>query len=253
MRRPLGYALFFGVLYLAFLVATVPATLVHGWIAARAALPVGLSGIDGTLWRGRAVSARIGPATVDGPAWTFRPGALFLGRLEFDVDAGVAGGTLRARAGWPLFGAPYARDARLNAPLNDLVMLVGEPDMGLRGRLDADIARLRLRDAPVPALEGTVSVSDAGIGPPLDLALGGLAIDLTTDDEGSVVGALRDTGGTLRAQGTVLVQQNGAWRLQAELAAREGQDDLARALAMIARPGPNGAVTVERTGILRLP
>lgn len=253
MRRPLGLALFFGALYLMFLIATMPAALVHGWAVARGWIPATLVGIDGTVWRGRAASARIGPAALEAVAWTFRPSALMLGRLEFDLTARVAGGTLEGRAGRPLVGAPYARDVRLSAPLNELVMLAGEPDMGLAGRLDADIARLRLRTAPVPAIDGRITVDGAGIGPPLDLGLGGFVLEVDTNEEGLIEGTLQDTGGPLRAAGSVVLQENGAWRLKAELAARDGHEDLAQALAMLGRPGANGAVTLERSGILRLP
>ena len=99
--------------YVAFLVATIPASMV----AARAAGAVPgleLSESSGTLWNG-AARARLatagGQVTLDSLHWHFLPAHLASGRLAFDVDASGPGVDAHAAIGRSV-GAWELRDGR---------------------------------------------------------------------------------------------------------------------------------------------
>lgn len=254
MNVRLRYALFFLGAYLLFLAASLPAAQLYQWSAQSGALPVQLYQLSGTLWRGRAATMRMDGLSLDGPAWTFRPAALLLGRVEFGLDATLGSGTLETVAGRTLGGAAYAHELRLAAPIRELAAITGEPDMGLTGRLSAQIDRLRVDGGLLRQLDGRLDVSGAGMGPPLNVALGGFTVAFETDREnGAFNGTLKDTGGPLQAEGTITLQPDGVYVLNARLAAREpGGNGLAQALSMLGRPGPDGRIAVTQSGRIPL-
>jgi len=86
--------------YVAFLVATIPASVVAARLGAVAAGRVMLAEESGTLWRGAArarVIGRGGPVFVDRLEWRFRPARLASGRLAFDITAAAQGFDVRVQ------------------------------------------------------------------------------------------------------------------------------------------------------------
>lgn len=254
MNVRLRYALFFLGAYLLFLLLTLPAAQLYQWAAQRGALPVDVYQLSGTLWRGRATAMRMDGLSLDGPSWTFRPSALLLGRVEFGLNAALGNGTVETVAGRALGGAMYARDLRLSAPLREIAALTGEPDMGLTGRATAQIDELRVEDGMLRRLDGRVDVAGTGLGPPANVVLGGFTVVFETDAENGVFnGTLQDAGGPLQASGTITLQPDGSYALNARVGAREsGDNNLRQALNMLGRPGADGRVPVTANGRIPL-
>lgn len=250
----LRYGLFFLIVYLVFLIATLPAAQIYRWSGGGGS-GVQLYGIEGTLWRGRAQALRIGTLSLDEPAWTFRPWVLLLGRTEFRVSAGLGGGSVQSIAGRSLRGALYARDLQLSAvPVNTLATLGGAPDMGLTGRINAGIDSLRVGGGELRELDGKVEANALGLGPPVDIALGGLTLQLETDRrENRIRGILQDNGGPLQAEGSLTLQPAGEYQFVGRISARgAAAGNLAQALNMLGRPGPDGRIAINRSGRLPL-
>ncbi len=254
MKKRIHYALFFLGAYLLFLIATLPAAQVYRWAQGDAAAPVELYRISGTPWRGAAGVMRAGALTLEQTSWRWRPSALLLGRVEYELNATLGGGTLQTIAGRTPGGALYARELRLDAPLGQLAALGGVPDSGLDGRLNAHIERLRVDDGRLHELEGNAELSNARVGAPLDVALGSFTLALSADAaSGAVNGVLRDGGGPLRAEGTATLQPNGNYTFNARLGARDNADaTLSQTLAMLGRPAADGRVTVNHSGHIPL-
>lgn len=251
------YGLFFLGAYLVFLIGSVPAAQVYQWATAGTPpgepYPVELYQASGTLWSGRAAAMRIGAVSLERPAWSFRPAALLLGRIEFNLAAALGNGTVDTVAGRTLGGGLYARDMRLSAPLREVASLAGEPDMGLTGRLNAAFDRLLVREGLIRDAGGRIDVDGAGLGPPLNVQLGGFSVLLETDGEGITRGTLQDTGGALQATGTLTLQPSGEYQLNASLAARERGGSLAQALDMIGTPDREGRVAIAYSGRIEVP
>lgn len=254
MKQRIWYALFFLGAYLLFLGATLPAAQVYRWTQ-NAMAPVELYHISGTPWRGQAGTLRAGALTLEQASWRWRPTALLLGRVEFELNAALGGkGSLRTIAGRTPGGALYARELQLSAPLDQLATLGGLPDSGLGGRLHAQIERLRVDGGRFHELDGKLDITDARVGAPLDVALGGFTLALSADAaSGTVNGVLSDSGGPLRAEGTAALQANGNYTFNARLGARNSTDTtLSQALAMLGRPAADGRVTVNHNGHIPL-
>lgn len=239
--------------WLFFMLMLFPAGHAYQWIGARVSLPVDLYQIDGSLWSGSARTAVIAGKPVGQLHWRFRPHALLLGRLEFRIDMQRDNGRFEGLAGRALNGSMYLRDARVDITLNEAALLAGYGDLGLAGRLDASIRQVRLGRDGLTGAEGLIEVAGAGIGPPLNVQLGGYAMEITSGED-AIHGALRDSGGPLQTEGTLLVNPDGSFRFTAGFSPRgSGSEELMRALRMIGTPGAGGKVTVSQQGRIVLP
>ena len=93
--------------YVAFLVATIPASVVAARLGDVAAGRITLTEESGTLWRGVARARVIGhggPVFVDRLGWRFRPARLAAGRLAFDITAAAQGFDVRVQVARALTG-----------------------------------------------------------------------------------------------------------------------------------------------------
>lgn len=254
MKTGLTYAGFLLCFWLVFVVVTLPAGHAWHWLQARAALPLELYQLDGSVWRGRAATAVTNDIRLGRVEWTVRPAALLRARIELDITVIRDEGRLETVAGILRDGTLYLRDASLGMPLDEIARLAGEPDMGLSGLLSADLQRVELGAAGLTRAEGIVTVRNAGLGAPMDIALGGFTLALTTDDD-RINGVINDTGdGPLESAGTLALQPDGRWRIDLRLVARDaGDTELRQALALIGRPGAGGRVTVVLEGRVDIP
>lgn len=254
MKIRAGYAALLIGAYLVFVIAQLPAARVVHWLqSSGGALPVALHQIDGSVWRGSAQNMIGAGQSLGRVVWTFRPQALPLGRIEFALDITRDDGRISANAGRSLDGALYLRDARLALPLNDLAMLAGQPDMGLAGRVSADIRRAAFGTAEIIAIEGRIDIAGAGIGAPVNVTLGDFTLDIKTTDD-VIRGTLKDKEGPLRTDGVIVMNPDGSYRLNASLSARDpANTELTQALRMIGTPGAGGTVTVTQQGRIAIP
>ena len=83
------------VLYLAFLLARLPAAVIAGWLPDT----VTLYGTSGTLWNGKAQAAMVGNVVVHELSWDFVTTQLLRLRLAVEFDARLQSGFLRGRVG----------------------------------------------------------------------------------------------------------------------------------------------------------
>ncbi len=250
-------------LYAGSLLATLPAP--WAWWGLQRLLPAaslpGLYGLDGTLWEGRARLALWRGWRLEGLAWELHPGALLAGRLEarLALAAPAAGSGLLTRrpGGWSLEGLRLEAELpRLDPLLARL--LPGLPGgLALDGRLVAELPRLRLaREGGawrVQEARGTLLWTGAGLRRPVALALGGLRARLVAR-EGALLLPFQDTGGPLEARGTLRLDlPRRRYRLEARLGLRDpSRRDLAQALRLLGRPGPDGRHLLRQEGPLPL-
>lgn len=246
-RATLRWALAAAALFLFFLLLTLPARHVWGWLGGG---QWAVQGIEGTPWSGR-VARLAHPAFQAGPlAWRLRPQAVLLGRLEYQVFAqsGQGGGELRAGHG--LFAGRYVAAAHLSLPAADIARRLGQKMVDLAGDFRIDIDELKLSTDGIAALQGVVVWRDARIVQPSPLALGNPRMQLGLR-EGQVVGTLDNEGGPLELSGTVLIGMDRRYRLDALLKPRADADEsLRQALALLGAPDAQGRYRLQYSGAL---
>lgn len=241
----LRWALPAGALFLVFLVLTLPAGHVLGWVGGG---QLAAQGVEGTPWRGRAQRLAVQQTSFGPVVWQLRPLRLLIGRLEYRlfVQSGAGGGELRVGRG--LFGAPYVRGAQLSLPAADLARQLRLNLVSLGGDFLIDIDTLRLSGAWPGELQGELRWQDARLVQPQRVGLGNLRMTLELRD-GNVVGILGDDGGPLELGGELAIGPDRNYRLDALLKPRaEADPQLRDSLAMLGSPDAQGRYRLQYSG-----
>ncbi len=245
----LRWIVFAALLWLAFVVARIPATW-GAWLITNSG-EVGLSGVSGTLWQGRAGMASI---HIDGQnyslgelTWQLRPLSLLrlnpCARITTDLERQQIDGTACASAG----GRLTLRDTRINAPAT-LVQGIA-PNTRLDGQLSAHINQLQLREQRLQALDGNLSWTNARLHNGQNwLTLGSFAAELSPTEEGHILANIFSLDGPIDLAGTVTMPLTGGIFINVHFAlqpafAREVQAE--QWLPVITEPLDNGRHKLE--------
>ncbi len=244
MKRLLAALLLFLVSLAIFLVAGLPARFLTQYLPAD--VPVQLVAVDGTLWRGQAAELRWRGQPLGAVQWRVHALPLLLGRLQARLT--LRGEALEARGLVTLHrdGVLVLRDALADAdvaalPLEALQLLVRPA-----GHLQAAVRELTLRERHPWSADADLLWQPARLTSPVDFDLGG--VQLTVHGRrGTLDGKLGSRGGPLDARGTLQLRPDGRLAVDVRLAPRpEAPDDLRDLLAMLGRPGPDGAVRLRQ-------
>ena len=239
------------VAYALFLVALLPAGLAWEQIRDRAWAPQGVTaqGISGTLWSGSAVRLTLpNGVVVYDMNWRFRPVALLTAQLEWQLSARPAGGHASGRVA---LGARGLRVSDARADLDAASVITPVP-LVISGTLVLDLQLLALtRSGDVREAHGVLGWLDAGAGLPDAVPLGSLRAELDSTNEGGLRLDILDQGGPLIAEGTVVVDMAGRYRLDGLAGARSDADPrLAQTLGMLGTPDRSGRTPVHLSGSL---
>ena len=217
-----------------FLVARFPAGV--AWqIAASSLEDVRLSGVEGTLWEGRANALNIAGVELGALQWRWRPSGLLLGQWRNAVHIEGSGFDVEGDIGIGVSGAWSGSGIAFQGALDALIARFVPPSMrppvvmdaALSGRLDEII----IRDGVLEALEGRVSATSVEIDGSGAMDLG---VTLVSRDGGLEARIDPEAGNTTGLEGRVVLMPAGDYRLDLDIAdpaiAGERIGDLVRAL-----------------------
>jgi len=237
--------------YLVFLVARFPASTAYALSQeyTDVGTRISLSGVQGTLWSGRAREL-----VADGIA---------LGRIDWDLNPWAV---LRARADidWRMNGERHAGQGRVVVARDGEVTVQGVHGnmraeqftpffANLPLRLTGDV-QVRVQDMVVQpgrrfAARGELNWQEAALTAPQPMQLGSLRIDSVPTEEGGSRLQVSDTGGPLAIQGVIQVGADGTYRTSLTMSARPSADKgLASALGFFGPRDASGRVQVSQTG-----
>jgi general secretion pathway protein N len=124
------------------------------------------------------------------------------------------------------------------------------PGLSLAGVLETDELSLTVEEGYPVEASGRLAWSNAGVEAPYRMGLGGVVVDLSTENDG-IVFRLGDTGGALQAAGLGLLSPEGKYSFNGSLGSRRGADsELATYLQILGRPQPDGMVKIQHNGSL---
>ena len=197
--------------YLAFTLASFPATTAYRWFARE---PVRLTGIEGTVWAGGASFGSVAELALSDIRWRFHPLPLLLGRATADLEARLPDGFVSGRvAATPSTIELTQVKASTSLPTLQVVL----PLQGMRGQASAEFSRVRLEDGWPTAIVGRLRLQNLQV-PPLGgqqlVAIGNY--EITFDDEtlaDGLTGMFHDTGGPLEATGTLRLDAKRAYKI----------------------------------------
>lgn len=237
---------FFGTLIAAF-----PARVAIGWFAPAG---VAVSGVNGSVWSGRAQALRA-PGLSAGPvSWRIRPLSLLIGRLVADIEATVPGGFASGRISASMTGAVHVRDARASVPLAQLTagMSIGRA----AGMLQANVDRLRLVDGWPESIVGELRLQAVRYPVPQlgNTDLGSYSVTfppVSGDDAGMPEGIIKSLSGPYDVTGTLRLASDRGYSLTADVRATpSAAAPLRNALQFLGRPNDDGYYTFRSDGTL---
>ncbi len=251
MSRAARRYLLLGLLaYLVFLAQQMPASLALSWLQSRFGDTFVAYGVSGTLWQGRIQRLDVAGRSLRDVDWRWLPGEALLGRIGVALYARVDDGYVQAELLRGLDGDLLLRDVDGRLGMPKLLRLVRVPGLKLGGELLLHLERLELDDDGRPvAARGRLAWLQAVTLFPQRLSLGDLQAVLSETDQG-LRAQLSDAGGPLVLDGELLLSDAGRYTLELQLAARQRNTPLARALRMLGRPDAKGRVRLKQSGSL---
>ncbi len=232
-------------------IALMPAKIAIEWAGTRLA-PLQLDDVSGTIWRGRAGSARMHGRPLGSLDWHIHPLALLSGRL--DIDLGLEGGEITGRTFASATGTVVKlRDARLVTDAQMLQPALDIPSLQLRGKVEFLLSEAELVAGFPRRLQGEAHWRDAAVSGAAEALLGHLSARFRTADDGAIIGTVQDEGGPLSLDGQFRASITG-YEAEALLAARDGNPQVVKALTYVGEPQPDGSSLLQIRGrLLGLP
>ncbi len=236
--------------YVGFLVYETPARQAVVWLSGDGAQTPSLEGASGTLWSGEAERVSYQRRLLGRLQWRFKPAYLLLGKVAYDLELQQTGQEFKGRLIVGL-GGPYRLegvDALLLA--RQLPDWLQQRQLRIDGKLRAQQLDLAFTQEQLESVSGTLQWIDGSVQSPVNLTLGDLQADLSTDEEsGDIKASIRDLKGPLGIQAEVSLKPDGNYQFDGKLKAGDGVDSgVAGALKAIGRPQPDGSVQVKYSG-----
>lgn len=223
--------------FLLFALVTLPAATVLSYFHPPG---VTLSGVSGTIWKGRAQAVRSGTMQLGSVEWKLDILALFTGKLGADVKVTRSDGFAEASIA---MSSARVTLRGLNASLPLTAMPANLLRGGWTGTATLRLTQLALENSWPVAATGTIEIVDLAGPANRPSALGGYKVVFA---EGAATaeglqGALSDTGGPLAVNGTVDIKKNRSYLVSGLIATRpNAPSDMARTLEILGEPDAQG-------------
>lgn len=201
---------------------------------------VALSGVSGTIWKGRAEAVRSSNTHVGSVEWNLSILALFTGKLGADVKVTRSDGF--AQASIAVSGARITlREFNASLPLSALPPNVVRG--GWTGTARLRLAELAIENAWPVAATGTIEVAEL-VGPanrPAPLGSYKVVFPEGAATAEGLKGALSDTGGPLAVNGSVDIKKDRSYLVTGLIATRpSAPSDMSRTLEILGEPDAQG-------------
>lgn len=212
------------VVYLVFLIVTLPAQFIFDRLSKRGVQTVAVSG---TVWKGQATGLHVGVLNLGHLQWNLKVWPLFAGSLNADLKLERGDGFAEMQASAGLSGRRIAfKNLRASLPIDAILGSSGLPG-GWKGTAQAKLDDLVLEDAWPVAANGTLDMMDL-TGPARQPAnIGNYRVTFpappSTDNGGvpGLIGALQDVQAPISVAGTVTLSPGRNYLLDLKVAARE--------------------------------
>lgn len=214
--------------YLAFLIASFPASTAYRWLVPES---VQLTGVEGTFWSGHAAAASVAQLGLQDLRWRGSPWPLFTGRLSADVEARLPDGFVSAHVSASPSRVRFG-DARISASVPTLQSL--SPVLrGMRGQASATFAAVELANGWPTVVDGELRLAKLEVPPFVSnganqlIALGDYVVRFTSSaDKPGVAATFNDLGGgPLEVSGTLALAPGRAYMLDALIMPHAGADE----------------------------
>ena len=240
MKRTIWLILFGVLVFLGFVVARLPAS----WVLPDPKRGVTCTDADGTIWNGTCTGLTVQQQPVGDLSWDVHASRLLAGKLNADIVVTRATGAARGNVEIGLNKHIRARDIHADLQLDpDLVSALPMNLRGLRGKIHAELAQVRVEGQTLKAIQGVVEARDLtdheGGGAQ---RWGSYSLTFPPAGGGDPVGQLRDLGGgPLSVEGTLRLTREPGFDLEGLVSARAtAPPELAKDIQFLGSPDAQG-------------
>jgi len=245
MKRIWPLALLGVVAYLVFAVATLPASLVTSRLAS---LGIGIGGVSGTAWNGRAQVLQAGTLNLGAATWKLHPLALLTGRVQADVELTRRDGFAKSGLTMSLGGKTTFNQLTASVPMGAMPPQVFPG--GWTGTLNLKLAELTLVKGWPTSATGTIEAVDL-TGPARKPSnVGSYKVTFPAPNQpapakgqpgDALAGALTDMGGPLKITGTLQLKPDRSYVIDGLVATGpQTPKDVADSLQFLGAPDAQG-------------
>jgi len=241
VKRAIGLILFGVLVFAGIVVARLPAS----WVLPRPESGIACADADGTVWSGTCTGLTVQQQPVGDLSWEVHAARLWAGKLNADVvltrrPAGAAQGNVEVGFDKSI----EARDLRVDLPLEQELTSSLPPNVrGVRGKIHAEIAHLRIAGHTLKSVQGAVEARDLTEGEgSAAQSWGSYSVTFPPSAGGDPLGQLRDLGGgPLSVEGKLRLTPEPGFDLEGLVAARpSASPELARDLQFLGSPDAQG-------------
>jgi hypothetical protein len=241
MKRTIWLILFGVLVFAGIVVARLPAS----WVLPGPKSGVTCTETDGTIWSGTCAGLSVQQQPVGDLSWEVHAARLLAGKLNADLvvtrPVGAAQGNLEVG----LDKNFSARDVKIDLPLDQELVAALPPNLrGLRGKLHAELAHVRVVGQAVKAIEGVVEAHDLTDGEGSNTQRwGSYSLTFPPSANGDPMAQLRDLGdgGPLAVEGTLRLTPEPGFDLEGLVRARPtASPELAKDLQFLGSPDAQG-------------
>ncbi|MBQ4891978.1 type II secretion system protein N [Shewanella sp. MMG014] len=239
------------VIYLAFMVAYIPAN----WVVGIASLPnnIKVSGVSGTLWQGHAELVSIDRRIIEQVSWDMNPWTLFIGQVNLDVNIGNRATAVSGQGDitWSLSGIS-AENLRFEAPNS---FLLGNSRLPFRTKVNGDVSliveRLEQGEPWCEQLSGKLFLNRIDVKNQFgEYPLGNIALGLKCID-GMVQLNTDDTMNQMGIEGIASLGESNRFSVSAKIKPTPEQpEDLTQALSFLGKQDSQGYYPINYNGVI---
>jgi len=252
-KTSVGMLILFVISYLFFMLQQLPATKAIQWLPKNTLQGgnIRLSGLSGTVWRGRAAQLHLNSLGLSNLSWRLHAWPLLWGNvsLGFKFRQADAFGRGDVKTGFNAQRLVMSA-VRGSFPATRLMPLFYGYPIALAGQVTVDIQRATLRKGRQLSLKGELIWREAALTAPQAIQFGDLQVKMQPKAMGSVL-RVQDQGGPLQLQGTITLQGNGAYDSNISISARSSASPaLVQSINILGRRDAQGNVQISRRGKL---
>jgi hypothetical protein len=240
--------------YLAFTLSSFPAGTAYAWFAPDG---VSFSGIQGTLWSGRAAAGSVADLQLHDIRWSLRPTRLLIGRLAAAVEARLSEGFVSAQVSVSPRRLALS-NVRGSTSIATLRSVLPRSVSGVRGDTSVNLEQLELESGALTAIVGELRLAKLEVVPFAPsgsrelVQIGDYAVTFLDSAGKGINASFADVGGPLEVSGTLVVDMQRSYTLDGLIKPRpDASQQLVQGLSIItADPDAEGRRRLTLTGSL---
>lgn len=251
-KKSLLYITFAIVMYVMFLLVTIPASMVvKNFVPANVASLVKYNNVSGTIWNGTANQVTIRQIPVGKLSWDMSVLPLLWGNVDLRLNAKREDALLISDTSLSQ-GDIKLQDTRIEFPVADLMPLIYGFPISLDGNINAYFKNIELVRESLFVIEGRAVLSEINLIAPQALSLGNLVAEFEKQENGTRV-TINDQTGPVQVEAIITLAETGFYTVNATLTPRNSADiTIKSTLAMLGKKDSQGRYLVTTRGRLPL-